>query len=303
MTLKFKPAREKAQLEIDKLQRAREQLDERRSSAARELFHLQAQLPGALADGLLADSADSLPADEIDKIHRSIQAQKFLLAHADKADFALVTRLEDAHRSLLEIEARQTDVKADQAEERLRQHTQKVEALLQQLHALEGVHHCSLPWHERQMLAVMLRDGKSTIGSPVAITQSVSDKLAAEVIQHRTAANQIRSRAPRSHGRAMGYTLQELLREIRVPGVIGPSEASVRLWMESAQSAAMAKWNQSGDGLTVAKDRGYTGTRCAFAVAWKNGVIASGTAKIEATFKTITVSTEQELVGGAAYGL
>ena len=60
----------------------------------------------------------------------------------------------------------------------------------------------------------------------------------------------------------------------------------------------------------LAKHPGYHGSRCSFILSWKNGVLSSGSAKMEPIYrckddagKPITVASEQELVGGAAHGL
>jgi hypothetical protein len=97
-------------------------------------------------------------------------------------------------------------------------------------------------------------------------------------------------------------TVEQLVEQLRQPNVIAPSEAAVRLWCEQKAAEAWRDWETSGKKLLAEKEPWFNGTAVSFTLAWQNGVIQNGAAKVEVIGKTITVASEQELIGGAAYG-
>jgi hypothetical protein len=77
----------------------------------------------------------------------------------------------------------------------------------------------------------------------------------------------------------------------------------VRLWCERAAAEAQAKWKASAEALAVPKERGYAGARVSCVVAWKDGVLAQGSAKVEPVYEPYQMSSLTELTQGAAHGL
>jgi hypothetical protein len=135
---------------------------------------------------------------------------------------------------------------------------------------------------------------------PIPLTRTMQLQMALD--EARQKAQFLRNRTVRASANVTG-TLEQILEQLRQPLWITPSEASLRQWCQAKAADAEARWKASGDNLLAEKSPWYNGTMVVYSVAWKNGVITSGSAKIELLRgKTVSVSSLSELTQGAAYG-
>jgi len=289
----FKTAEERVRGEIARLEATREKLFHSREQATAEVRSLEARQPDIELDRLLVSieasevkgvsvSTDNEAVAACDDLHGRIQRAQAAIAGADQAEKALMPRLERALTELRELEAQVIDRQVNKLGKELAEHTSKVSALLAQLAELEGATYMSAASHVRQIVGVASHGGKGKTMPPDLgpVTIPRSEVLATQIAELRDQAMALRRREFRSHGRISGYSLDELLTQMRVPGVIAPSESEVRAWFDTASDKAAELWRKAhGQFVPVTK------TRTAYVLGWRNGRV--DTASSSATFERI----------------
>jgi hypothetical protein len=255
-----------------------------------------------LTDALLAESNGSDPLAAAEEIERQIAAADTRIQITNTTEAELVQRLAGAMRHVIQCEADEADAIARARQAELDQHLAKLQPLLDEAAHIDGCQFVSRSVSLQIQHDLMTRIPGTTLAQPVAIPMTHTMRYATAVHNARSEARRLRSREVRAHGKAMGYTPEQILEQCHAPLVISPSEASIRYAMEQAETAAQAKYKASGDDQIAQRERGFSGTRATFTLTWKSGVVQNCTAKIEATYTPITISSQQQLVGGARYG-
>ncbi len=280
----FKKPEDKTRAEIARLEAAREKLYHSREQAVVELRLLEAQRPEMELERLLAAVAQAERSERSDvpeyaeasiaasdELRERIQEARSAIAAADLAEVALIPRLERAGAELRELEAQAIDRQAEKLSKELSEHTRKVNAAMQALSELEGgATYVNTASHTRQVVRLASLSGGKAIPpdfGPVATPRS--ELLAAEIMGLRGQAAAIRRRQVRSHGQAGGNTVDELLAQLREPGVVAPAEGDVRAWFETAGKTAVERWQKSID----AQMAGAVETRVSFVLVWTSGRI------------------------------
>jgi hypothetical protein len=297
-------ALEKAQAEAARIAQIRERLDQTRRQAIQEKTQLESGRSRTLADALLAESPDSstLANDAAETIERQISQAATRIQITDSTEAELVGRLAQALRQVIQAEADEADREAARAQQQLDAHVAQLQPHLDAAAEIDGC-----PFVSRSLLLqiqtdLMTKVPGTALAAPIAIPMTHTTRYATALHHAHSEAQRLRSRTVRSHGKAQGYTLEEILAQSHAPLLIAPSESSIRYAMDEAEALALAQYKASGNDQIDQRSRGYSGTRTSYTLAWKDGVIQNCTAQAEPTYTPFEVASTQELISGPRYG-
>lgn len=286
---------ERAQGEITRLEGARAKLQAQCAQAQDEILALRAQLPAAELATVLDETAEP----NATQIHGLIAQAERVIAAADRAEGPLLVRLQQAHADLAEAQAVKIDASADDLQADLDAHLRMVQELLAKLAELDGQYVSASSAQLSAMAFFTTGEGAKTLPPELqAIPITKGAQMQIRVTQLRAKAAAIRQQATvHSSGQASGYSLQELLEQLRQKPM-APTESSVTSWFASTQERATkieADWQRL---------QGSTPMRLCWIVNFKGGVIDTRASSVSAEEQRVwrhgPLSQRAE-VGGHAY--
>jgi hypothetical protein len=294
----------KARSQVERLTLERDRYEADMNATQARLARIQSQQPEASFEARMAEPNGSEPpaAEAIRGLFTEEEMCRKALAHTAAVLAKFNSELAAAMRAVIQCEADEADRIAEQAQQQLDAHVAKLQPLLDEAAHIDGCQFVSRSVSLQIQHDLMIRIPGTALAQPMPIPITRTMQLQMALEQARQKAQFLRNRTVRSHGKAMGYTLAEILSQRRGPLVIGPSDSSIQHAIEQAEQQAWAKYKAAGDDLLAQRERGHTGERTSFTLTWKDGVIQNCAAKVEPTYQTIKVRETEFVTHAPAYG-